>query len=319
MTDSPHFRIDQLAEGVYAAIATREGSAIANAGIVNLGDRTLVYDTFMTAEAARDLRTAALELTGRDPEVIFNSHYHNDHIWGNQAFHRNAEIHSTRRTLELIQTEGREEIRWASDTATKSLADYEQQAAAAKDGHEREELLLWAAYFRALAKSIPDLQVRLPDRTFDKQLTLPGPVREVEFIEYRGAHTGSDAIMLLPELGILFGADLIFVQSHPFLAECDVTTTLKVLDDLAATEAKTFVPGHGPAGTVRDLRLYANYIRACLEIAGRLAASGEATPERIREEKAPAEFSDWTLRRFFAINLQVLCKQLIKPDGKPGA
>jgi len=34
----------------------------------------------MTSQAAQDLRTVAQELTGRDPDFIINSHYHNDHI-----------------------------------------------------------------------------------------------------------------------------------------------------------------------------------------------------------------------------------------------
>src|SRR5438270_10832420 len=82
---SKHFRINELAEGVYAAISTNEGSAVGNAGIVDLGDQTLVFDTFMTPMAAQDLRAAAESLTGNSIAYAFNSHWHNDHIPANQA------------------------------------------------------------------------------------------------------------------------------------------------------------------------------------------------------------------------------------------
>jgi hypothetical protein len=62
---SEHFELQELAAGVYAAIATPDGAAYSNAGIVDLGDQTLIFDTFDTVLAAQDLRTAAKSLTGR--------------------------------------------------------------------------------------------------------------------------------------------------------------------------------------------------------------------------------------------------------------
>jgi cyclase len=43
---SEHFQLEQVAEGVCAVIALRKGAAHSNAGIVDLGDRTLVFDTY---------------------------------------------------------------------------------------------------------------------------------------------------------------------------------------------------------------------------------------------------------------------------------
>src|SRR5512137_1203789 len=103
---SRHFHLERLADGVSAAINSEEGWAICNAGIIDLGDRTLVYDTFTSPQAASDLRDAAEYLTGRPARMVVNSHYHNDHIWGNQAFGPEVDIISTTKTRELIITEG---------------------------------------------------------------------------------------------------------------------------------------------------------------------------------------------------------------------
>src|SRR4030042_1950495 len=124
---SRHFHLEQLAEGVYAAINAEEGWAICNAGIVDLGDRTLIYDSFMSPQAANDLRQTAESLTGRSVHLVINSHPHNDHIWGNQAFGPDVDIISTTRTRELTITEGPLEIQGFRDMAQKRLEALEAQ------------------------------------------------------------------------------------------------------------------------------------------------------------------------------------------------
>ncbi len=99
---SKHYILDRLSDGVYAAIAKDGGSAISNAGLVDLGDATLVVDTFLTPTAAEDLRAEAQRLTGRIPRWVINTHYHNDHIWGNQVFLPEATLISTVETYALI-------------------------------------------------------------------------------------------------------------------------------------------------------------------------------------------------------------------------
>jgi glyoxylase-like metal-dependent hydrolase (beta-lactamase superfamily II) len=83
---SKHFRLEQLLDGVYAAIGIPGSGSGSNAGIIDLGDRTLVFDTFLTPQAGDDLRAAAEHLTGRPVAAVINSHWHADHIHGNQAF-----------------------------------------------------------------------------------------------------------------------------------------------------------------------------------------------------------------------------------------
>jgi len=83
---SEHFTLEQLVDGVYAAIASPGGKAFSNGGIVDLGDQTLVFDAFETPAAAGDLRSAAEQLTGRPVTYLIISHCHADHWGGNQAF-----------------------------------------------------------------------------------------------------------------------------------------------------------------------------------------------------------------------------------------
>ena len=75
---SRHFELVQLTDGVYAAIHKKGGHAICNAGVIDLGTETLIFDTFMTPQAAEDLLKAVKSLELPSIKYVINSHHHND-------------------------------------------------------------------------------------------------------------------------------------------------------------------------------------------------------------------------------------------------
>jgi cyclase len=309
---SEHFNIHQLADGIFAAIALDGGAAIANAGIIDLGDRTLIFDTFMTPQAARDLLEAARQLTQREPEIIVNSHYHNDHIWGNQVFSDSAHIISTEKTLRLIQTEGQAELRSAREDPAKQLEEFRKKQEAAQAEHQRQEMFLWIRYYQALVDNVPNLHVRMPDITFENHLLLHGSARTVELIPFEGAHSGNDSILYLPAEHIIFAADLLFVNCHPFLAEGNTDQLIHALHQVSAMNVKMLVPGHGMVGSNKDIESNIEYISLCVETAKKLIAEGDTSWERIGREKLPDKFSNWKLSRFFTINIKSLAQKFSK-------
>ena len=118
-----HFRLEQIAAGVYAAVALTEGAAHSNAGIIDLGDRTLIFDTLGTPKAAEELRVAAEHLTGRAVTCIVNSHVDHDHWLGNQIFASDMTIISTTRTRERMTTKAADYIIgvWITGTGEPGL------------------------------------------------------------------------------------------------------------------------------------------------------------------------------------------------------
>ena len=98
------FEVVDFGPGVYAAVSDIAGAAVGNAAIIDTGDKTLVIDSFMTAQAARELRTEVSRLTGRSAFMLVNTHWHGDHTWGNQEF-AEIPIVSTARTVELMITD----------------------------------------------------------------------------------------------------------------------------------------------------------------------------------------------------------------------
>jgi glyoxylase-like metal-dependent hydrolase (beta-lactamase superfamily II) len=309
LSNSRHFRLEQLADGVYAAIHIAGGAAIGNAGIVDLGDRTLVYDTLFTPQAGEDLRTAAEALTGRPVDAIIDSHWHNDHIWGNQAFSANTDIISTEETRRLIiATRGHGDYDSFMANAEANLEATRAQFQATEDQGQRRQLALWVDYWQGVVEAKPILQVRAPNLTFAQRLAFHGTDRSAELIPFAGGHTESDAVLLLPQEGIAFMSDLLFIGHHPYLGGGDPDRLLHILEQVSDLAPQVLVPGHGPVGTAESLKQMGQYVSTLDELARHMVTEGEAE-EKIDDMAVPEPFDDWLLATFFPVNMHFLVQR----------
>jgi cyclase len=308
-TESKHFKLQPLVDGIYAVIAEDGGSAICNAGLIDLGGLILIFDTFMTPQAATDMRQAAIDIFGHPPQIAINSHYHNDHIWGNQVFTTEAQIISSNRTRELITTAGMEEFQWYSKNSTQKLSSLKTQYPDANE-EQQKQMQLWLGYYTGLVDALPTLKVCLPSITFERQLELHGAYHNAYIITYENAHTHSDSILYLPELGIVFMGDLLFVNGHPYLGHGDPGILLNVLREVSQLDAKCFVPGHGPVGTITDVKLLIEYIEDCTDTATRLVKVGHVTDKYLDELNIDVRFQNWIVPHFYRTNIEFLCKRL---------
>lgn len=306
---SKHFTIHHLAEGIYAGIAKDGGWAISNAGLVDLGGQIAVFDTFMTPPAAADLKKFSIQQLGRPPEIVINSHYHNDHIWGNQVFANDAQIISSARTRELISTAGKEEHDWYSVNSARRLDALQKEYTSATE-EKKKDLILWIGYYQGLVESMPEITIRLPETTFQSRHDIIGTKYSAHLYTFTDAHTGSDSVLHIPEPGILFMADLLFVGAHPYLPDGNPQKLLETVKEISQHGAEILVPGHGPVGTRDDLFQMIDYIEMCMETSRELVESGDATEERIQETAVPDPFRNWQLPHFYQANLQFLCQQM---------
>jgi cyclase len=310
---SRHFHLERLAEGVYAAINAEEGWAICNAGIVDLGDRTLIYDTFSSPQAACDLRDAAELLTGRPASLVINSHYHNDHIWGNQAFVPQVEIISSARTRELIITEGASEIKWYRETAQKQLDDLLSRYEEAGEETVRRNLKPMICDYQAILAALPILQVRLPSLTFTGEMSIYGPKRSVKLMPYENAHCGHDAILYLPEDGIVFMEDILFIDCHPYLADGNPDVIQRILAEVKTLQPSIVVPGHGPMGNIAHLDVMDGYIRQLNALVQEAITQG-ASEQDIALISIPEEYQHFLFPIFFTTNLQFIYKRQLNVE-----
>jgi cyclase len=306
---SKHFSLQLLTDGVYAAIHTEGGSAICNTGLVDLGGLLLVFDTFLTPQAAKDLHQFALDQFNQAPQVVINSHYHNDHVWGNQVFVKEAHIISSTKTYQQCDTLGLKEYEWYSANAHKKLEEIQAQYQGSADEESQAAMIGMLGYYTGLVEALPSLKVCKPNLTFDKQLNLYGDQRSAQLITFEGAHTSSDTVLFLPQDGVIFTGDLLFVDAHPYLSEGDPRLLLDALKVLLTLDASIFVPGHGPIGTVEDIQLMIGYVEDCLRIGKQLALAG-ADDEAILQIPIPKKFAGWGMPHMFPGNLVSISKRI---------
>ncbi len=309
---SKHFRLEQLTEGVYACIHAEGGWAISNAGIIDLGDRTLVYDTFLSLEAAHDLRNAAEGLTGRPVQAVINGHPHNDHIWGNQVFSADVDIISTTRTRDLIETEGPLEVQDFQAGSQQHLETYKALLKTESDETKRAILEYYITYYQAIIATLPNLLLRLPNVTFTGELTLHGSKRSAKILTYDRAHSGSDAILHLPDDGVFFMGDILFIDVHPYLPDGDPDKIQSILAQVRELNPVILVPGHGPVGQASALDWNDRYIITLNALVNEAMQNG-ITEDAISMSPMPREYEHLMFPSFYPSNLKFLFqRQLTK-------
>jgi len=312
---SKHFRLQQLADGIYAAIHINGGAAISNAGIVDLGDRTLVYDALMTPQAGEDLRMAAEALTGRPVDAVIDSHWHYDHIWGNQAFGADTDIIASEETRRLIiATKGHGAYDSFMASAEANLEATRAQFQATADQGQRRELALWVDYHRGVVEAKPIFQVRAPNLTFTQRLAFHGTDRSAELIDLVGGHTESDAVLFLPQEGVAFMSDLLFIGHHPYLGGGDPDRLRDALEAVSKLAPKLLVPGHGPVGTAESLKDMRQYVSTLDGLARKMVEHGEAE-ETIDTMAIPKPYGEWLFAAFFPGNMHFLYRRALQEQG----
>jgi len=307
LPESKHFQIERLAEGVYAAIASEQGYAICNAGVIDIGDRTILFDTFISPEAARDLLKVTEQLTSHKITHVVNSHGHNDHIRGNQVFGSGIDIISTVKTREAIARNEPEEIKSERETIPKEIIEAQSKLDTEKDPKRRRELASLIVYLQAMIKSHSELKTRLPNITFEHKLTIHGTKRTVELLPLAG-HTASDIVLYLPEDKIAFMGDLLFVECHPYLASGSPEQWKQSLAEVEGLGVQIAVPGHGPVGRSASLSMMLQYIQSLESIVANMIKSGKPV-EQASLEPVPPPFDTWlSPDNFFVTNLEFLYK-----------
>src|ERR1700689_2400980 len=107
----PDFRLQKIGPGIWAAVVNDEGLGGGNAGFVIGDDGVLVIDTFQDPRPAKALLGEIRKLTPLPIRFVANTHYHLDHVNGNDVFaaagavviaHRNARAWIRTENIKMI-------------------------------------------------------------------------------------------------------------------------------------------------------------------------------------------------------------------------
>jgi cyclase len=302
---SRHFQLQQLADGIYVAISIDGTGSMSNAGIIDLGNATLIFDTFATPQAAENLRDAAEQLIGHPIRYVVNSHKHGDHVWGNQVFLPGASIIATEKTrADMLKHVDMSKEAFQS-TIENQIQEMEGKLAKEQDEQKRRSQANEIATRREILTALPIFEHTIPDLTFEQHLTLHGSKRAVEVLTYGGGHTASDAFLYLPDDQLLFMGDLLFTRTHPWMGDGSPEEWVRILERIEQLSFTVAVPGHGPLGAREDLVLSRGYIASIVALAEKCMSEGLSLEEATRT-KMPAPFGSWDGAEVFDWNIEFL-------------
>lgn len=309
---SDNFELVELGNGIYSCIHKFGGKAICNVGIVDNGNETLIFDSFLSPDVAGELLNA-IETLGLSPvKYVVNSHFHNDHIRGNQVFNKEVNIISTIRTKELIEEEEPLQIAYEKENAPARLSYYDSlyhSFNGDKQSREYQQVLMWRPYYETLSNSHLKVKTRLPDMYVDSILNLNGPKRKIQLISKGGGHTESDLILHLPDDGVLFSGDLIFNNRHPYVAHGNISKWNAWLEFMNSLEVSTIMPGHGQVGTEELIDQMKTYLHD-LEIAAEDLVNKNISIEGSDSIAVPDKYKEWWFDRFYEYNLRFAYESL---------
>jgi len=299
-----NFTLQELGTGIWAAIQNDSyGKAICNAGIIDIGDQTIVFDPFMNLSAAGELKEYAEYLTGKPVTLVVNSHFHSDHIRGNQLFSE-AMIIGTKDTRDAIYATEPAEQEWESRHAPTLLQAIKKRMNNAPP-HERSELALWIGYYEGMMESAGHLTITPPSIIFQDSLWIHGSARSIKIQEYKDCHTASDAVLFIPEERIAFMGDLLVNDRHPWLSDGNILNFRKVVKKFSEeTSYEIFVPGHGPVGNKEDFNKLYDYLSTVHQICTN--ANTDSLRQILLQQPIPQAYEHWMLSRFYQPNLQYI-------------
>jgi cyclase len=239
----PDFRLQKIGDGVWAAIVSDEGLAGGNAGFVIGGDGVLVIDTFQDPRPAKALLAEIRKLTPLPIRFVVNTHYHLDHVNGNDVFAAaGATIVAHRNVRAWMRTEN---MKMLDPPVTP-----EKKARVAS--------------------------LTLPSVVHDSHLDLFLGSRRIN-VRYYPGHTGGDSVVWIPDAHVVFCGDMLWKEHVPNLIDASTKPWVASLDAMQKDYgASTWVPGHGDVANAQDVQTFRKYLADLRASVQREQAAGKS-------------------------------------------
>lgn len=297
-------RLVTLAEGVHVFIGEGGDS---NAGAFLTPEGWIVLDAQQHVPLAEKFR-AELEATGeRSFYCLALTHYHLDHSAGGSVFASDAPVLAHEITLEKFR-----EVLGPDVKRGDSFTDFETKVTC-MFGPNITELIpagdpAWE-WFRGRVGA-PEYAAYVaapPTRTFADVFTFHLEQRSI-VLEYLGpAHCDGDVIAHLPEDGIVFVGDLLFVGRFPWLGDGDVDGWISALEHVLELNVEQVIPGHGKPVGLQEIAEFRDMLAALKEGVSNALGAGMSEDEAVARvrladyEHLPRypEWMPWNVRNVY--------------------
>ncbi|HEX9090391.1 MAG TPA: MBL fold metallo-hydrolase, partial [Anaerolineales bacterium] len=256
----------------------------------------ILIDTTSSPAEARSL-IEAVDAKSDEVRLVINTHFHNDHTWGNQVF--TCPILAHRLCLERMQACLQEE--WSPDALRAYLSELEKTNPMKAEGF-RQVLI--------------NLRITLPTQVFDQRFD--GELGGVKYqVIHRGGHTPDLAVVWLPENRVLFASDLIFQGRYPYIFDADIPAWIRQLDRLLEFEAEVIIPGHGERCGEAEIKALRQYLQDTWDLTAEHIRLGHS-PEETAVDPAFPRYPGEKYERLHQANIHYMYKEIKEAFIEPG-
>ena len=236
-------------------------------GVIVTEEGLVVIDTGLSPSTVGRQRELVERELGRDDfRYLINTHMHNDHAFANEVFPEATvvapqhSVEAVRREVELIPQllerlrSSRESYREWLAVSSPDSTDWE---------YAREGV---AAYEVGIADLERGISPRYPTLTFDGRHTLDLGGLDIELFDFRGFHSDSDLLILVPEERLLFTGDAFWGGQLPTLRSESPEEFHRLMENWGtiletSPELEFIVPGHSDVPlTVEEFRGMYQYL-----------------------------------------------------------
>ena len=267
--------LHEIGPRVWAWLLPDGGYGWSNAGLVAGADAALLVDTLFDLRLTGEMLAAMAPITSRHPLThAVLTHANGDHTHGNQLLGDSVRIVAAAGTAEQMRTELGPDV-----LAAVRVADL-------------GPVLTPFLRDRLGPFDFDGIRLRLPDVTFDRDLTLDIGGREVHVMNLGPAHTSADSVVHIPDAGVLFAGDLLFIGCTPIVWDGPIANWIAACDTMIALDAPTVVPGHGPVTDADGIRAVRDYLTHVVEQADAAHARGMTFQEAAATVDL-AEYGTW--------------------------
>jgi 2-keto-4-pentenoate hydratase/2-oxohepta-3-ene-1,7-dioic acid hydratase in catechol pathway/glyoxylase-like metal-dependent hydrolase (beta-lactamase superfamily II) len=235
--------LHEVADRVWAWTLPDGGYGWSNAGLVAGDGASLLVDTLFDLPLTREMLTAMKPITDRAPiSDALITHSNGDHTHGNQLLDKSVRIIAAKGTAEEIAHGMPPEMLAMAQTA--DLGPAATRYARDRFGHF----------------DFSNIRLRNADQTFDHDLAIDVGGRRINLLNLGPAHTAADSVVHVPDVGVLFGGDLLFIGCTPIVWAGPIANWVAACDAMIALDAPIVVPGHGPITDPDGIRAVRGYL-----------------------------------------------------------
>jgi len=292
--------LHDVGTGVYAYLQPDGSWGWSNAGLVVDGEASLLVDTLfdkhLTADMLETMRDAASAAAHIDRVV--NTHANGDHCYGNELV-ADAEI-------------------WASSACAEEMKELppEQMAAFVKNADQfgKGGAFLIEAFG---AFDFEGIRFTPANRTFDGEKTLSVGDKSVVLLEVGPAHTRGDILVHVPDDGVVFTGDILFIEGTPIMWEGPIENWIRACDRIVELNAPVVVPGHGPITDAKGALAVRGYLEWVRDETRARFEAGLSSADAARDI-APTlgRYASWSDAERLAVNVMSLYREFGAPEAE---